>query len=123
MSRRANAEGREAFRQETERGSRGADLSRSRHRNARGSEGFRAGGEVGKIEMTRYFFHLTGAVEVLDEEGEMLLDDDQARRAALEGLAQTLLGHVAPLLSGMPYAVEAVDARGRRVCRIEVRAT
>lgn len=73
-------------------------------------------------QMPRYFFRILGVAELVDDEGECLVDDDHAGRATLEILAQTLLGHAAALLSGTPYSVEATNEHGVVVCRIAVTA-
>lgn len=72
--------------------------------------------------MPRYFFRILGVAELVDDEGECLVDDDQAGRATLEILAQTLLGQAAALLAGTSYSVEATNDQGVVVCRIAVTA-
>ena len=70
--------------------------------------------------MPRYYFRLKDGVDLRDPEGDELADDDVARRAALEILAETLDSRQAALLAGEPYVVEATEGEGRLVYRLTV---
>ena len=70
--------------------------------------------------MPRYFFRLTDGINLEDLEGDILDDDDVARQAALEILAQTLDSRSAALLAGDSYVVEATEGEGRLVYRLTV---
>lgn len=70
--------------------------------------------------MPRYFFRLTDGINLEDSEGDVLADDDVARQATLEILAQTLDSRGAALLAGDPYVVEATEGEGRLVYRLTV---
>lgn len=70
--------------------------------------------------MPRYFFRLTDGVDLKDPQGDILADDDAARRAALEILTQTLDSRSASLLAGDPYVVETTEGEGRLVYRLTV---
>lgn len=72
--------------------------------------------------MPRYFFRLTDGVDLRDPDGDDLINDDVARRATLEILAQTLDSRSENLLDGEPYVVEATDGDGRLVYRLTVQA-
>ncbi len=70
--------------------------------------------------MPRYFFRLTDGINLEDREGDLLADDDDARQATLEILAQTLDSRSVTLLAGDPYVVEATEGEGRLVYRLTV---
>lgn len=70
--------------------------------------------------MPRYFFRLTDGVDLKDPQGDVLEDDDVARRAALEILTQTLDSRSAALLAGDPYVVETTEGDGQLVYRLTV---
>lgn len=70
--------------------------------------------------MPRYYFRLKDGVDLRDREGDELADDDVARRAALEILAETLDSRQAAILAGEPYVVEATEGEGRLVYRLTV---
>lgn len=70
--------------------------------------------------MPRYFFRLTDGINLEDRDGDLLADDDDARQATLEILAQTLDSRSATLLAGDPYVVEATEGEGRLVYRLTV---
>lgn len=72
--------------------------------------------------MPRYYFRLTDGVDLRDPQGDELIDDDVACRAALEILTETLDSRSDTLLAGEPYVVEATEGDGRFVYRLTVQA-
>lgn len=70
--------------------------------------------------MPRYYFRLSDGVDLRDPQGDELADDDAARLAALQILAETVESRGAALLSGESYLVETTEGEGRLVFRLTV---
>lgn len=68
--------------------------------------------------MPRYFFRLTNGDDLKDHEGDVLEDDRQARRTALDILVETLPSRTDHILTHGRYAIETTDETGRLVGRL-----
>lgn len=72
------------------------------------------------MPMPRYYFRLTDGVDLRDPQGDELADDEAARQASLQILAETLASRGASLLAGDAYLVETTEGEGRLVFRLTV---
>lgn len=68
--------------------------------------------------MPRYFFHLTDGEDVRDPDGDFLKSDAEARRTALEIMAETIATRADHLVHGGRYMIETTDETGRVVGRL-----
>jgi len=66
----------------------------------------------------RYYFHLRGAVEGQDDEGEILADDKAARREATLLFAELLRDRPDDFWSVGGLEVTVTDATGRRLAEL-----
>lgn len=66
----------------------------------------------------RYFFRLTNGDDLKDHEGDVLADDTQARRTAMDILIETLPSRTDHILADGRYVVETTDETGRLVGRL-----
>ena len=73
--------------------------------------------------MARYFFHLSGALEIRDREGSELPDLDAAKCEAVQLIAQTLCDQPRSFWDADHYRVTATDDQGLVLFTVEMIAT
>ena len=65
--------------------------------------------------MPRYFFHLYDELQVLDEEGVELPDDEAARETALQNAREIACAEVEQGQLVLDHHIDMVDENGRQV--------
>ena len=75
-------------------------------------------GSKRRSRLPRYFFTLINGQTHPDPEGEVLADDDAARRSAAAVMYETMRQHCAYVLAGGRYTVTVTDKAGREVCQL-----
>ncbi len=73
-----------------------------------------------ETDVPRYHFRLLNGEDVRDPEGELLVDDDAARRATIAIMSETLSGRADHILEGGRYVIETTDDGGRLIYRLAV---